>query len=107
MSNKFSIDHDTLRANAAAARKYAAELRKFADNYDSEEYYQALAKAVGIVNAPDVAAARAHGKKLREDTELLASRYEAIAEGSLGSIADVTGTDETSSGDITRTTRGI
>lgn len=107
MSNTFSIDHDILRANAAAAGKYAAELREFVDKYDSEEYYQALAVAVGLVNAPDVEAARAHGKKLREDTELLAARYEAVAAGSVGSIADVTGTDEASSINITRTTGGI
>lgn len=107
MSNKFSIDHDTLRANAAAARKYAVELREFADKYDNEEYYQGLAGAVGLVNTPDVEAARAHGKKLRADTEVLAARYEAIADGSLGSIADVTGTDETSARNITHTTGGI
>lgn len=107
MSNSFGVDKDILRGNATAARDHAHKLREWIDQYDNPDYYQALSRSVGLINSPNVEALREHGRKLRQDVELVASRYDAIADGSLGAVEDVTSGDEASAINITKSTREL
>lgn len=107
MSTNFTVDQDRLRANAVIAGEYAAKLRAFIEEYDSPDYYEKLARATGLANAADVEALKAHGAAMRKDTELLAARYEAIAQGSLESIKDTTSADDNAATGITTATREL
>ncbi|OHV00147.1 hypothetical protein [Mycobacterium talmoniae] len=104
---QFEPNPEQLRANVDHNHNYADELRAWIDKYDDPAYYDAYATATGFIGAPMTAALREHGRRLREQTQALAARYQDTAEASQQAAAIVTGTDADGADTVTNTTRDL
>ena len=101
--NTFEVDEKLLARNAATASRYSEQLRAWIDTYDNPAFYEDFARATGFIGAPCGAALREHGQRLRETTEAVAARYDAVAAASAASLAEITAADDAGAADITTT----